>query len=351
MRRKIFIKIPFVILASLTLLQTGCDTTEPKRNNAEPGRRDYVWTVDTLNYPYSPLYRLWGSSPSNLWAISTGDWDKSISHFNGEEWDSYGVPGLNLPSSIYGFSEDNIFVGTLNSEIWHYDGNDWNKFAELNDGKQKNIVFDNMWGLSADNFFATGAFNNEDGLPNNSVIANYKSNSWSIFNTDEIIGIVERLYTNKLDDEIYLRTNRLGGGEHYDSTLIYKYKNGKYTKLYGSIWNKGSQADLSRINGKVYFILGDKIAIREANKFKTILQVDNPNFYQRIWGRHINDLFLMMVDGLAHYNGKNIEYLFNYPYQTQIFGAELYKNEIFFLVYESKSNLNLIYHGILKEGE
>ncbi len=60
-----------------------------------------------------------------------------------------------------------------------------------------------------------------------------------------------------------------------------------------------------------------------------VLQVDNPKFYQRMWGRSSNDIFLLMTDGLAHFNGSNIEYLFNFTYPdtepcTQIFGAALF---------------------------
>ena len=120
--------------------------------------------------------------------------------------------------------------------------------------------------------------------------------------------------------------------------------------LYKNEWVQGLQADISLINGEVYFALGSEIAIRVDNKFQTVLKVDNPNFYQRIWGRNSKDIFLMMVDGLAHYNGTDIQYLFHYPFHTQVFGAALFDNDVFFLVYKSQGNLNLIYHGKLKNG-
>ncbi len=34
----------------------------------EAGSRDYIWTVDTINYPNS-ITRIWGSSPSDVWAV------------------------------------------------------------------------------------------------------------------------------------------------------------------------------------------------------------------------------------------------------------------------------------------
>ena len=104
------------------------------------------------------------------------------------------------------------------------------------------------------------------------------------------------------------------------------------------------QSDISLINNEVYFILGNQIAIRVNNQFKTILNVDNPNFYQRIWGRNSKDIFLLMTDGLAHYNGNDVKYLFHFtlgdvkPW-TQIYGAALFEKDIFFLVDEPPTHL------------
>ncbi|MBK7227900.1 MAG: hypothetical protein IPH97_03270 [Ignavibacteriales bacterium] len=64
------------------------------------------------------------------------------------------------------------------------------------------------------------------------------------------------------------------------------------------------------INNEVIFVLGNQIARSVNNKFQTFLNVTNSNFYQRIWGRNTKDIFLLMTDGLAHYNGTDVEYLF-----------------------------------------
>ena len=77
--------------------------------------------------------------------------------------------------------------------------------------------------------------------------------------------------------------------------------------------------------------------------------VDNPNFYQKIWGRNTKDIFLMMVDGLAHCDGTDIQYVFRYGLGTQVFGAALFDQDVFFLIYESQTGLSLVYHGTLKK--
>jgi hypothetical protein len=54
-----------------------------------------------------------------------------------------------------------------------------------------------------------------------------------------------------------------------------------------------------------------------------------------------------MKDGLAHYNGSNVEYLFNFNKpRTHIYGAAIFETEVIFLV--SEPGLNLIYRGKLE---
>ena len=74
------------ILFTISLLSlTNCkENSINGDDNLEPGRRDYTWTVDTLNIPFTSLTRIWGSSPMDVWAIGPGgDADKTIYHFDG----------------------------------------------------------------------------------------------------------------------------------------------------------------------------------------------------------------------------------------------------------------------------
>lgn len=342
----------FTLLSISILITINTCSENPVigEDNIQPGRRDYVWTVDTLNTPFNVYYRMWGSSPSDVWAVSPGDWDKSISHYDGEKWYSYGIPGLFVPKSIYGFSDKNIFIGAQNGQIWRFNGSNWNLFAELTKDGHSDIVLDNIWGESSEDFFAIGAYHDDNGLPNNSVIANYKNSDWHILNTANLKGIVERLYKGRIDNRIYIQVINMGNGVYQDSTIIFEYYQGLYKQLYSSVWTRGTEANISLINNEVFFILGNEIAKREVSQFQTFLQVTNPNFYQRIWGRNSRDIFLFMTDGLVHYNGSSQEYLLHFKKpRTQLFEAVLFASEVFFLVYESETHLNLIYHGKLKE--
>jgi hypothetical protein len=341
---KILLLSAALLISSLVLFSCKKNPVSPD-DNVQPGRRDYVWTVDTLDAPYDTYYRMWGSSPTDVWCVSSGDWEKSIAHFDGNKWTLFGVPGLIVPYSIYGFSSDNIFIGAENGKIWQFDGSSWNLSAQLIKDEHNDIVFENMWGDSPDNLFAFGAYPDSNGLFNNSVIVNYKNNNWTMLNTDELNGIVANLFKNKTDEKIYSQVIKFSNT--YDTTFIYSYSQDKYTKLFSSIWDSYWE-NISLINNEVYFVLRTEIARRVNNKFQTVFKLDNTNFYHYIWGRNSKDIFIEMKDGLAHYNGSDIEYLFNFfiP-RTHIYGAVLFENEVFFLV--SEPGLNLIYRGKLNE--
>jgi hypothetical protein len=346
MKKNIFLL--YSISLTLTFITfNSCNTTDPT-DDLKPGRRDYVWTVDTLSGLHNPRFRMWGSSPTDIWATTGSNWNLSISHFDGSKWHSFGVPGIIQPNAIYGFSDNNIFFGDENGKIWKYDGNNWTLFAELTKDGHSNIVFSNIWGENINSLYVAGAYPEVNGGFNMSVIAHFKNGNWIMLNTKELYGIATRIYKNFPDNKIYLQV--IGGTNLTDSTKIYEYINGKYQKLYGNLWTQGLQSDISLINNEVIFVLGNQIVKRINNQFQTILNVTNPNFYQRIWGRNKKDIFLLMTDGLAHYNGTDMEYLFYFSQtlSTQIFGAALFEKEVFCLVYEGPTGLSLVYHGKLE---
>lgn len=353
MKKKIFA----AVISLVVLVLSSCNSN-PLEAPVVPRTRDYVWSVDTiLNYAY--MNKLWGSSPLDVYAIGQpGIWSKSIWHFDGSNWSTDNVVRAFVPHSIYGFSANNIWIGASGGKIWNNQSGYWKEVAVLTKDGHSDIVFDNMWGESPNDMYAFGADADDKLLANISVIAHYSGDNWVMMNTDGLHGIVEHFYRNKTDGTFYLRTNRIGGGEFPDSNLIYEYTpesliSKKYNKIYGSIETQGQQADISLINGEVYFVLGNEIAKRVNNQFQTFLRVDNPNFYQRIWGRNSKDIFLLMTDGLAHYDGTDIEYLFHFNKpRTQIYigGAALFDYEVFFLADESSTGLYLIYHGKPNKG-
>jgi hypothetical protein len=102
--------------------------------------------VDTLDAPNNSYSGLWGSSPSDIWTVSSSNWDKSIFHFNGTKWTSSQVTGLYDLKGLCGFSADNIIVGADNGRIWRYNGNTWSFSDSLKKEGVKYWVIQNIWG-------------------------------------------------------------------------------------------------------------------------------------------------------------------------------------------------------------
>ena len=314
-----------------------------------PGRRDYTWTIDTLAYTYTVFYRLWAGSPTDVWVTGGGGyWGDQILHYDGTKWNT-GIAEqykeYYSPGGIYGFAGNDIYLGTLNGGIWYYDGISFKQIAVPTKDGHRDIAFNNLWGASSYDVYAFGAYPDEIGYFNHTVITHFYKGNWDMLDTDGLYGVVGHLYSNWFDRRIYLQV--IGGRNYNDSTTIYEYVEGKYNKLYSNVWVQGLQADISLIQHEVYFIIGDSILTRRNGQFQNVTIVNNPNFYQRVWGRTSKDIFLMMVDGLAHYDGTDVQYLFHYGLHTQVAGAALFDKDVVFLIVD-QTGLNLIYHGHLK---
>ena len=326
MKKNIFNSLLLLSLLSFLLLTAfSCKDDVVTPQELQPGRRDYTWTVDTIDAPGDTYYRLWASSPTDVWATSPGDPSQAIAHFNGLSWVTYYVIGMNTPHSIYGFAYNNIYIATYGGGIWKFNGLSWNQFAQLSKDGRTDIGFNDIWGESSNDLYVFGGYPDSIGAFNNSFIAHYYNNNWLVMDTKGVNGLVAKLFKNSSDNKLYILTYKLGGGINPDSSMIYELDQGYFNKIYSSIWTGGQQADISLIDNDVYFILGNQIAKRINGHFQTFLQVDNPNFYQRIWGRNSKDIFLLMYDGLSHYNDSDMVYLFHFnKSRTQIFGAALF---------------------------
>ena len=213
----------------LTLLIVTFLTINCSDNPVEPknGSRNYIWTQDTIK-TFNPITRMWGSSANDVWAI-TSDLKKSIYHYDGFSWTTDDVFRLVSPHSIWGFSNDDVYIGGQMGKIWRFDGNEWTESAVLTKDGRTDIVFDNMWGNSNRDFYATGAYHDEDGLANNSVIAHFKDGNWIMYNTNELKGIVESIFIDQNDKQVYLQAIKFSNT--FDSTFIYQYNNEKFTKI------------------------------------------------------------------------------------------------------------------------
>jgi len=168
----------FLIFVLIIILNTvHCDTTEPPVDNLQPGRRDYVWTVDTLNIPFNVLESIWGFSPSDIWVIGKGgDLAKTIYHFNGSAWKTDGISRNVNPRTIWGFSANDIWIGGANT-FWHYDGNYWKEHTYFTIPGYTYCGIEDVWGDNPNNIYAVGYAENNEGF--SGLVMHYDGTNWT----------------------------------------------------------------------------------------------------------------------------------------------------------------------------
>ncbi len=322
-------------------------STAPKQNTLQPGRRDYTWTVDTLNIPYTVLENIWGSSPTDVWAVGPGgDKDKTIYRFNGQQWVNDGISRPLAPTAVFGFAQNDVWLaGTLGDDIWHYDGTVLSKYQNYYVPGYPLTGIQGIWGDSPNNIYAVG-FADSDNIFRG-MIQQFNGSQWKITylsNKNEEFSIE---YKDPLSNNCYVLSYRNNDNNNTDSTIIYQYDGQSLKEIYSSDFFAGHSSNLAYIASQVYFIL-DNGVYSYNNGFKLLFNVDYPNFYRAICGRNNEDIFLCMKDGIAHYNGTDIQYLYHFHQGIYFSGPPaIFDKEVFFLVYDFVNNINLVIRGKL----
>lgn len=332
------------ILSLLIILPLSCSNPTDPYDNLQPGRRDYVWTVDTLNIPFTVLTRIWGSSPTDVWAIGPGgDLDKTIYHFDGASWSNDGISRPLSPTAIFGFSNSNVWIGGLGGDIWNYNGIDYLKIATVTIPNYNFVVFEDIWGEAPNNIYSVGFA--QDGTTYRSVILKYDGVSWKNIDTYKMRNSFIKIRRGRTtSNDFYI----LGvGNEPFaeDTSFIYSFSGSSLIQIYKGLSNVNEIAGIENINDEIYFLKGNKLFKYVNNNFQFFLDVGEPAAFL---GRSSRDIFLGKLNGISHYNGSDIQYLyqFNDP-GIRIFMGIIFEKEVFFLVYDFNNSLNLIIRGKL----
>lgn len=281
-----------------------------------------------------------------MWAVGPGgDKDKTIYHFDGQKWNNDGISRPLAPAAVFGFSQSNVWLGSYGNTIWHYDGNILSKFQDYSIPNYPLAGIQGIWGDNPNNVYAVGFADSSNIL--RGVIQQFNGNQWETIYLSDKNETFSQIYKDPLSNDCYVLSGRNNDNNNTDSLIIYLF-DGKNLKEISSLdFFAGHSSSLAYIASQVYFVLDNGVYLYN-NGFKLLFDVGYTNFDRGICGRNGNDIFLCMKDGISHYNGTDIQYLYNFHKGIHLLGAPaIFDKEIFFLAYDFVNNLNLVIRGKL----
>ncbi|MCP5061993.1 MAG: hypothetical protein GY936_05960 [Ignavibacteriae bacterium] len=351
---KILIRKPFLffifLLTTISLINfSSCEDPISPYDQLKPGRRDYTWEVDTLNIPFTILHKIWGSSPTDVWAIGPGgDLDKTIYHYDGEKWNNDGISRKISPISIWGFASDDVWLGGNEGRIWHYNGSDWSENFHIEDPRFVYSGFQDIWGESNKNIWAVGYLDSAG--TRKGLVYHYDGNDWSRVNIDYKHGNLLRIRRGQKTNNNYYLWGLWEDDFIGDSTKLLEYNGSKYLKeLSKSRYGNGKGHFVQEIDDEIIFTINNGLYTYKNSKFELFVTNSFPNSYKGIVGRNKKDIFWSMPDGLTHYNGSDIEYILNINDSQRLTRGVLFKDYVFFLAVDLNNGLSLIHRGKLEQ--
>ncbi|MCE7858000.1 MAG: hypothetical protein DYG97_15970, partial [Ignavibacteria bacterium CHB3] len=337
----------FLAFISLTLISLNtCDENPVNGDNIKPGRRDYVWTVDTLFMPFNSFTDITGTSPTNVWACGPGgDLDKTFYHYNGQSWNTDLIPRPISPLSVSSNSINFVWSCGLEGKIWKYCGNEWLEQYVYFANTDTLVVLQEIFAISENDIYAIGQYfvSNEDywGL-----ILHYNNSKWQDMTIPKIRTLFTEIGKDKVKDKLYLRGLTQQNLNENDYQL-YEINGTTLNEIKSGSQNDDEFGNIFVLGSHIYFIIGYDFFKFNGNDFLKIGRLsDDPKFLHVGWGRNEKDIFLGMRDGIAHYNGDSTVYLYQTPNNVFVRAGIVFENEIFFIGRDSYGN-NLMFHGKL----
>jgi hypothetical protein len=334
--------IIIIILFGLIIINSCNGITEPE---LQPGRRDYMWSVDTIKTGNEVIILLdiWGSSPDNIWGIAMASAQYSIWHYDGLNWTrDYGDRRIS-PWAIWGVNKYEVWMGNQNSTIWKYNGTNWNLHTELKIEGYDNIIIQDLYGNSYNNIWGCGYAEIHNTDKYIGILTKYNGTKWEIINIpDTRIGFGQITIDEK-------SKNLIISGTVYEQNppamtfKIYSWDGKELKEIFSSL----SDNSISSVGGKVYMVNSRKIYRYNQDRFEYLKEFPDTKFLGWLFGRNEKDFFAIALDGIGHYNGTD----FTTVYKTESWtrGGFIFDKDVFFIMHNFQNRLNTVVHGKLKE--
>jgi len=242
---------------------------------------DINWSKIDLkqsNYYYS----IWGLSEDDIYISGNNG---NISHYNGVDISRIDTKTNEHLWSIWGSSGNNIFAVGTRGTIIHYDGTTWNNIKT----DYNNNLYD-IWASSSDNVYVVGE----------GIVLHYNGIKWNKLEIGLSDIIFFSIWGNSPDD-IYIAGDS-GFILHFDGFKWVQHETNVYSQLWG-IWS----------NSKDTFAVGSPWKYQSTflhyngHEWKNIKNDYNVHLWD-VWGIDETNIFAVGDSGkIFHYNGKEIQ--------------------------------------------
>jgi hypothetical protein len=355
-----FTKYLLLFSALITsLLCLFCDENPVNGNNTQPGRRDYTWTIDSIDYEGLPTFielkSIWGSSPNDVWGSHfTADVRNCLWHYDGTAW-KRAVEGTPITDPSGGSSIVGGVWGTVQNDVWafggtrfsnpereapfvmHFNGAIWTEV--LGDTSKMPDGYWDVFGVGKDHFWIASAedvFRYKFGvwerffIRDTSVISSIAVYGDDVYLTDYLIG-VDSLFLYKLSGNSFKlidQTNLINGKFGAHGLIVLRDK--------AFTFNENGIYSTSANNGEI-----------DINGWTLVVSTSSPNGLFNSFVRNERDIWAVGYNNFPyHYNGTNWKeidiFIGNSPPGFQsLFGVWGDGNEIFIC----DDYNEIIYHG------
>jgi hypothetical protein len=198
--------------------------------------------------------------------------------------------------------------------------------------------------------FAVGSYS-PGGSVYYSLIYHYDGNQWSRINTgtDYPVQFYKIRSFPSGGKYLVLGTKGQQNSGELDTSKIYEFDGLHLKEIYSAPEGRHGYGDFTPVPKGMIIARGMNISLSDGTYEHFLFDVGNDQFGNALGSRTEKDIFLAMYDGIAHYNGSDITYLYRFTgTKVHIHGMKLFEKSVFVIAYDFNSNVNYIFRGYLK---
>jgi len=126
------------------------DTAATDSGTTEPAPA-YAWETAFDTTGSGAISGVWGSGPSDVFAVGGTPDASTIYHYDGAAWSPMDAPDVPLLVWVFGFGPDDVYAVGVDGGFVHYDGAAW---TTIDSGTTEDLW--GIWGASADDIWIVG---------------------------------------------------------------------------------------------------------------------------------------------------------------------------------------------------